>query len=392
MPATPAFAALQGRDDHWHEMLIGAGESITAELPGEHPKNLRALKHLRLTLNNLDDEWVQPHANTGVIVAEDANGPDGTNLDRQLFTNLTADALFRRLAGFKLAPGKLPVAAETVLVLAAADQDAIFPTDDRDGNIEDPQHRLQESSDARPLSTNHRINHRIGLTNASWYPRLTPAMARTRIKICGISRPQDAAVAVAAGADAIGMVFAPAAFRNCSGDLARQIVDALAPFVTPVGVFVDAPVTGIRALARSLRLSTIQLHGQESPQTVAELSEFNVLKVIHADAATLDATLVRWREARLANLRGIVLETPGGSGGGGAENDWEAIRLAQERGSFDGLPPIILAGGLHPGNVAHVVRMLRPWAVDVSSGVEAGRGQKSATRIQEFIAAVRCAD
>ena len=217
-------------------------------------------------------------------------------------------------------------------------------------------------------------------------------MARTRIKICGITRPHDAAVAVAAGADAIGMVFAPAAFRNCPPDLARQIVDALPPFVTPVGLFVDAPVAAIRELAKALRLSTIQLHGEESPQTVAELSEFNVLKVIHADAATLDATLARWREARLDNLCGIVLETPGASGGSGQENDWEAIRLAQDRGSFDGLPPMILAGGLHPGNVAQVVRMLRPWAVDVSSGVEAARGQKSATRIQEFIAAVRSAD
>ena len=217
-------------------------------------------------------------------------------------------------------------------------------------------------------------------------------MPRTRIKICGITRPQDAAVAIAAGADAIGMVFTPAAFRNCCPDLARQIVDTLPPFVTPIGLFVDAPVAAIRELARSLRLSTIQLHGQESPQNVAELSEFNVLKVIHADAATLDATLARWREARLDNLRGIVLETPGASGGSGAENDWEAIRLAQERGSFNGLPPMILAGGLHAGNVAHVVRMLRPWAVDVSSGVEVVRGQKSATRIQEFIAAVRSAD
>ena len=388
MPATPAFASLQGRDDHWHEMQIGAGESITAEFRREHPQNLRALKHLRLTLNNLDDEWVQPHANAGVIVTEDANGPDRADLDRQFFTNLPPDARFGRLAGFKLAPGKLPVATETVLVLAAANQHAIFPTDDRDGNIEGPQHRLQESSDARPLST----NHRIGLTNAHGYPRLTPAMPRTRVKICGITRPQDAAVAIAAGADAIGMVFAPAAFRNCSPDLARQIVDALAPFVTPIGLFVDAPVAAIRELGKTLRLSTIQLHGHESPQTVADLSEFNVLKVIHADAATLDATLVQWREARLDNLRGIVLETPGGSGGGGAENDWEAIRLAQDRGSFDGLPPIILAGGLHAGNVAQVVRMLRPWAVDVSSGVEAARGQKSATRIQEFIAAVRSAD
>lgn len=359
-----------------------------SEFRREHPQNLRALKHLRLTLNNLDDEWVQPHANAGVIVTEDANGPDRADLDRQFFTNLPPDARFGRLAGFKLAPGKLPVAAETVLVLSAANQHAIFPTDDRDGNIEGPQHRLQESSDARPLST----NPRIVLTNAQGYPRLTPAMPRTRVKICGITRPQDAAVAIAAGADAIGMVFAPAAFRNCSPDLARQIVDALAPFVTPIGLFVDAPVAAIRELGKTLRLSTIQLHGHESPQTVAELSEFNVLKVIHADAATLDATLVQWREARLDNLRGIVLETPGGSGGGGAENDWEAIRLAQDRGSFDGLPPIILAGGLHADNVAQVVRMLRPWAVDVSSGVETARGQKSATRIQEFIAAVRSAD
>lgn len=125
---------------------------------------------------------------------------------------------------------------------------------------------------------------------------------------------------------------------------------------------------------------------------VAELGEFNVLKVIHVKANTLDATLAKWRNARLANLRGIVLETAGTSGGSGQENDWETIRLAKERGSFEGLPPIILAGGLHPGNVAAVVRMLRPWAVDVSSGVEAAKGEKSPGRIHEFVAAVRSAD
>lgn len=219
-------------------------------------------------------------------------------------------------------------------------------------------------------------------------------MARTRIKICGISRPQDAAAAVAAGADAVGMVFVPAAFRNCPAEVARQIVDGLPAFVMPVGLFVDAPVATIREMARGLRLSTIQLHGQESPQMVAELAEFNVLKVIHAEASTLDATLAKWRDARagLPNLRGIVLETAGTSGGSGVENDWEAIRLAKERGSFEGLPPIILAGGLHQGNVADVVRMLRPWAVDVSSGVEAAKGEKSAARVQEFVAAVRSAD
>lgn len=220
----------------------------------------------------------------------------------------------------------------------------------------------------------------------------TPAMPRTRVKICGISRPQDAVAAVAAGADAIGMAFVPAAFRNCPADVARQIVDALPAFVTPVGLFVDAPVAAIRDSAKSLRLGAIQLHGHESPQTVAELAEFNVLKAIHADAATLDATLSTWREARLDNLRGILLETPGTGGGSGQENDWEAICLAQERGSFEGLPPIILAGGLRPGNVATVVRMLRPWAVDVSSGVEAAKGEKSAARINEFLAAVRLAD
>ncbi len=217
-------------------------------------------------------------------------------------------------------------------------------------------------------------------------------MARTRIKICGIRRPQDAAAAALAGADAIGMVFVPKAFRNCPGEVARQIVDGLGAFVTPVGLFVDAPVAVIREMARALRLSTIQLHGQESPQTVAELGEFNVLKVINAEASTLDATLATWREAHLANLRGIVLETAGRSGGSGVENDWDAIRVAKERGSFEGLPPLILAGGLHPGNVGDVVRMLRPWAVDVSSGVEAVKGEKSAARIEAFVAAVRSAD
>lgn len=203
---------------------------------------------------------------------------------------------------------------------------------------------------------------------------------------------EDAAAAVSAGADAIGMVFHPAAFRNCPLDVGRQIVDALPAFVTAVGLFVNAPIATILDTARRLRLSTVQLHGDESPQTVAQLSELNVLKVIHADRDTLDATLARWREAELPNLRGLVLETPGTGGGSGQENDWDAIRAARERGAFDGLPPVILAGGLHPENVAAVVRLIRPWAVDVSSGVEERKGLKSADRIGQFIAAVRSAD
>jgi phosphoribosylanthranilate isomerase len=222
-------------------------------------------------------------------------------------------------------------------------------------------------------------------------------VARTRIKICGIRRPGDALAAARAGADAIGLIFHPAASRHVSVDQARQILDVLPAFVTPVGVFVDAEPQFLRDVVSRLHLRHVQLSGDEAPEYVAELKQLAVTKAIRVEAA-LDKTLHAWRNALwslgLTNLKGLVLETggTGQAGGTGVPNDWDAVRRHRAARDFEGLPPLIAAGGLTPQTVEAVVRDVRPWAVDVSSGVEESRGIKSPEKIASFIDSVRRAD
>jgi phosphoribosylanthranilate isomerase len=220
---------------------------------------------------------------------------------------------------------------------------------------------------------------------------------RTRVKICGVRRPEDAAAAARAGADAIGLIFHPPAPRNVSVDQAAEILAVLPPFVTPVGLFVDAEFPALLGTVQMLGLRHVQLHGNETPEYVAELPKLAVVKSVAVDE-TLADTLGAWRDMsrtlRLTNLKGFVLETSGTgqAGGSGVANDWAAVVEHQRRGTFDGLPPVIAAGGLTPESVGPVVRAVRPYAVDVSSGVEEARGIKSAAKIETFVAAVRDAD
>lgn len=220
-------------------------------------------------------------------------------------------------------------------------------------------------------------------------------MHRTRVKICGISHTEDALAAARAGADAIGLVFHPPAPRHVSHQRAVEILSALPPFVTPVGLFVDVDPAKVRETARSLGLRHIQLHGQEPPEVVAELSDFTIVKALRVDSAAFGAVLDAWRKAivmlRLTHLQGFVLESPGAVGGTGKPNDWETVRRHRQRGDFVGLPHLIAAGGLNPESVAGVIRDLHPWAVDVSSGVESTPGRKSQEMIEAFIRAVRTA-
>lgn len=222
-------------------------------------------------------------------------------------------------------------------------------------------------------------------------------MRRTRVKICGVRRPEDAAAAARAGADAIGLVFDPAAPRHVSVHQAAEILAALPALVTPVGVFVDAEVSVLLGTVEMLGLRHVQLNGNETPEYVADLPKLAVIKSVAVDGMLAD-TLGAWRDMgrtlRLTNLKGFVLETSGTgqAGGTGVPNDWAAVKEHQARGTFDKLPPIIAAGGLTPETVGRVVRDVRPYAVDVSSGVEASRGIKSAEKIEAFVAAVRRAD
>jgi len=206
-------------------------------------------------------------------------------------------------------------------------------------------------------------------------------------------RPQDVATAAAVGADAIGMVFYSAAPRHVTIEQAKKMIDVLPPFVTPVGLFVDSPAEEVAQISRQLNLGHVQLHGRESPELVSQLKSLNIVKAVHVDAK-LRGTLANWRAAiadmQLTNIKGILLETgaTGAAGGTGAVNDWEAIAAAQRSGAFDGLPPLIVAGGLTPENVGTVIEQLRPFAVDVSSGIESSRGVKSAEKMRAFVAAV----
>jgi len=217
-----------------------------------------------------------------------------------------------------------------------------------------------------------------------------------RCKICGITRPQDALLAANLGVTAIGMVFHEPAKRNVTIARARQILAVLPPFMTAVGVFVDRTAAQVREIAMESGLRHVQLHGHEAPEMVAELAPLVVIKAIRV-AGVFGNELAHWRQAirkyRLSNLCGLVLETGNTTeaGGTGIANDWEAIAAAQKAGNFKGLPPMIVAGGLTAQNVAAVIRLLHPWAVDVSSGVELSPGRKSARKMERFLAAVEAA-
>jgi phosphoribosylanthranilate isomerase len=223
-------------------------------------------------------------------------------------------------------------------------------------------------------------------------------VTRTRVKICGICRPEDAIAAAQAGADAVGIVFDTASPRSVSIEQATQIVAALPPFVLPAALFVNSPADKIRSIFAAVPFASVQLQGDESPEFVAGLKPLRVVKALHLKKGDI-TDLEKWRSSinslGLTNLIGLQLDTAtGGSvrGGTGIANDFDALHAMQLAGNFSGLPPIIIAGGLTPDTVGAVVRLLHPFAVDVSTGVELSKRQKSADKIAAFIRAVRDAD
>ncbi|HWE05034.1 MAG TPA: phosphoribosylanthranilate isomerase [Tepidisphaeraceae bacterium] len=218
----------------------------------------------------------------------------------------------------------------------------------------------------------------------------------TRVKICGVGRVEDALAAARAGADAIGLVLHRASARYVDAGRARAIIDALPPFVTPVGLFVGAPAYEVKQTAAALGLRHVQLHGDEDADCVGQLRDLVVIKAIRVARESFRPELNAWRAAiaakKLSNLRGIVLETAASlPGGTGLANDWAFLRECQEQGMFEDMPAIIAAGGLAPETVGAVIGDLHPWAVDVSSGVEIAKGIKSVERILAFVEAVRAA-
>ncbi len=203
--------------------------------------------------------------------------------------------------------------------------------------------------------------------------------ARTRVKICGITNADDAGLAVALGADALGFIFYPRSPRYLSPAAARAIIDHLPAAVLPVAVVVNETVESVRTILAESGCRIAQLHGQEPPAFLDAVGQpaikaFSV--ATEADLASIPA---------YAGARAILLDTKvaGQHGGTGMPFDWTLARAASACGL-----PIILAGGLNPENIAEAIRIARPFAVDVSSGVEREPGRKDPARLRALFAAI----
>ena len=210
------------------------------------------------------------------------------------------------------------------------------------------------------------------------------------IKICGVTTADDASAAAAAGADAIGLNFYPESPRYVTPRAAETIVADLPKEVTKVGLFVNAPVDAMRETFDLVRLDAIQLHGDETPELMAELSDLPVLRAFRVDAQGLaPVSQYLHRCDRLGCRPGAILldaRREGKFGGTGQVIDWAAID--RERAMIEG-HTVILAGGLTASNVTEAIAQVRPHGVDVSSGVEAAPGVKDDRLVREFVELAR---
>ncbi len=206
---------------------------------------------------------------------------------------------------------------------------------------------------------------------------MTP-LPRIRVKICGITRPEDGVMTAQLGADAIGLVFYPPSPRFVNPEQARRIIMALPPFITTVGLFVNAEPATVRAVLSVAPLTLLQFHGDEEPDYCAAFG-WPYLKAVPMGAG---ADVYDY-EQRFATAAGLLLDSHGGAQTGGSGRGFDWARIPAERHK-----PLILAGGLHPGNVAAAIRQVRPEAVDVSSGVEAAKGVKDGALIRAFLQGV----
>ena len=206
-------------------------------------------------------------------------------------------------------------------------------------------------------------------------------MRRTRIKICGLTREADVLAAVEAGVDALGFVFYPPSPRYVSVERAAALMAQVPPFVTTVGLFVNAHADDIAYALERLPIGLLQFHGDEAEADCRGHGR----PYIRAVRMREGVDLVEYA-ACFPSARGFLLDAfVEGYGGGGKVFDWSLV-------PDDFAHPLILSGGLGPDNVGEAVRRIRPWAVDVSSGVEAAKGIKDAGAIARFISGVRDAD
>jgi phosphoribosylanthranilate isomerase len=204
---------------------------------------------------------------------------------------------------------------------------------------------------------------------------------RTRVKICGITRPEDGVAAAHAGADAVGLVFYPPSPRYLSIERALEIRDALPPFVQVVGLFVNPDAAQVAQVIGRVRPGVLQFHGDETPEFCADFGLPYVKACRVREGVDLLKYLRPFSRAAAWLLDSHVAEY----GGVGESFDWALAPAVRDR-------PIILSGGLGPANVMEAIRRVKPWGVDVSSGVESAKGIKDARKIAAFIAEVRNAD
>ncbi len=203
---------------------------------------------------------------------------------------------------------------------------------------------------------------------------------RTRVKICGITRPADALAAAQAGADAIGLVFYPPSPRYLGTERAVEIRDALPPFVQTVALFVNPDAAQVAQVIGRVRPALLQFHGEEAPDFCAQFGMPFVKAVRVRPGVDALEYLRRFPRAAAWLFDSYVPEY----GGVGESFDWALVPVTEK--------PVILSGGLSQANVAAAIRRVRPWGVDVSSGVEAAKGIKDAAKIAAFMAEVRNAD
>ncbi len=211
-------------------------------------------------------------------------------------------------------------------------------------------------------------------------------MSRTRIKICGLTREQDLEAAVAAGADAIGLVFYPRSARALTVARAAQLRALVPPFVSVVALFVNATDDEVREVLEVVQPDLLQFHGDETPEQ-CERYGHRYLRAFRVGGPDMDTSQALLKSCqKYSSAAGWLFDSHSdGYGGSGRAFDWSLVSGAGAR-------PVVLSGGLHAENAAAAIAAVRPFAVDVSSGVEQSPGIKSAEKIARFVAQVRRAD
>lgn len=203
-------------------------------------------------------------------------------------------------------------------------------------------------------------------------------VGRCRVKVCGITSVADALMVSAAGADALGLVFYPKSRRNIELQQAAAICQALPPFVSTVGLFLDAEASFVEQVLAAVPLTLLQFHGSESPDYCAQFQR-SYLKAVGMKGLAASGGFAAYAH-EYPDAQGFLVDShaPGAAGGTGETFDWTQVPQDYPK-------PIILAGGLTPENVAGAIRVSRVYAVDVSSGVESSPGIKDPVKVQAFI-------